>query len=278
MSQCSTVLDAIAAFWDYLASVRPLPLAIAIGCHIAKTMCTSRAWRNVLAAAYPEERVRWPRDLRRLHRGRRRQRDLPRPRRRRRPPDDGAPRRQGSHLHDARQLEPRARDRRLGLRRRALRLGADAGRVPELRRAPVAAELRLRLVPRPPAGLADPARDRRLRRSSRSRSGSGCNVEEFREPRRPGVHRRPHARPAGCARWSSGSSPTGRSASPRSGSCSPPSGSTSRSATCCSSRPRRASPRSCRSAPAASGRSRRSSSTRSAARRHARRCSPSASA
>jgi len=55
-----SVLDAIAAFWDYLASVRPLPLAIAIGCHIAKTMCTSRAWRNVLAAAYPEERVRWP--------------------------------------------------------------------------------------------------------------------------------------------------------------------------------------------------------------------------
>ncbi len=54
-----TVLDAVAAFWDYLASVRPLPLAIAIGCHIAKTMCTSRAWRNVLAAAYPEERVRW---------------------------------------------------------------------------------------------------------------------------------------------------------------------------------------------------------------------------
>ena len=56
----STVLDAIAAFWDYLASVRPPPLAIAIGCHIAKTMCTSRAWRNVLAAAYPKERVRWP--------------------------------------------------------------------------------------------------------------------------------------------------------------------------------------------------------------------------
>ena len=55
-----SVLDAIAAFWDYLASVRPLPLAIAIGCHIAKTMCTSRAWRNVLAAAYPKERVSWP--------------------------------------------------------------------------------------------------------------------------------------------------------------------------------------------------------------------------
>jgi len=55
-----TVLDAVAAFWDYLASVRPLPLAIAIGCHVATTMCTSRAWRNVLAAAYPGLRVSWP--------------------------------------------------------------------------------------------------------------------------------------------------------------------------------------------------------------------------
>jgi len=54
-----TVLDAIDAFWDYLASVQLMPLAIAICCHIAKTMCTSRAWRNVLAAAYPETRVRW---------------------------------------------------------------------------------------------------------------------------------------------------------------------------------------------------------------------------
>ena len=55
----SAVIDAIEAFWDYLASVQPLPLGIAICCHIAKTMCTSRAWRNVLAAAYPETRVRW---------------------------------------------------------------------------------------------------------------------------------------------------------------------------------------------------------------------------
>ena len=55
----STVLDAVAAFWDYLAAVQPLPLAIAIGCHLAKVVCTSRAWRNVLAAAYPDVRVRW---------------------------------------------------------------------------------------------------------------------------------------------------------------------------------------------------------------------------
>ncbi len=53
------VLDAVEAFWDYLAAVRPLPIAIAIGCHVAKTMCTSRAWRNVLAAAYPDTKVRW---------------------------------------------------------------------------------------------------------------------------------------------------------------------------------------------------------------------------
>jgi len=54
-----TVLDAGTAFWDYLASIRLIPLAIAIACHVAKTMCTSRAWRNVLAAAYPATRVRW---------------------------------------------------------------------------------------------------------------------------------------------------------------------------------------------------------------------------
>jgi uncharacterized membrane protein YbhN (UPF0104 family) len=54
-----TVLDAVSAFWAYLASIHPIPLALAIGCHIAKTVCTSRAWRNVLVAAYPGIRVRW---------------------------------------------------------------------------------------------------------------------------------------------------------------------------------------------------------------------------
>ncbi len=54
-----TVLDAVSAFWDYLASVHRVALALAIGCHLAKTACASRAWRNVLVAAYPETRVRW---------------------------------------------------------------------------------------------------------------------------------------------------------------------------------------------------------------------------
>lgn len=53
------VLDAIEAFWDYLAAVRLVPLALAIACQLAKVLCTSRAWRNVLAAAYPGLRVRW---------------------------------------------------------------------------------------------------------------------------------------------------------------------------------------------------------------------------
>lgn len=53
------ILDAIDTFMDRLESVDPLPLALAIGCHLLKMACTSMAWRSVLAAAYPETRVRW---------------------------------------------------------------------------------------------------------------------------------------------------------------------------------------------------------------------------
>ena len=53
------VLDGIDAFLDQLGSVDFLPLALAIGAHLLKMACTSRAWRNVLAAAYPESRVPW---------------------------------------------------------------------------------------------------------------------------------------------------------------------------------------------------------------------------
>jgi uncharacterized membrane protein YbhN (UPF0104 family) len=52
------VLDAIDAFWGYLASVELLPLVLGVVCHVLKTACTARAWRNVLAAAYPRS-VRW---------------------------------------------------------------------------------------------------------------------------------------------------------------------------------------------------------------------------
>ena len=53
------ILDGIDAFLDQLGSVHIVPLALAICCHLLKLACTSRAWRNVLAAAYPEHRVRW---------------------------------------------------------------------------------------------------------------------------------------------------------------------------------------------------------------------------
>jgi uncharacterized membrane protein YbhN (UPF0104 family) len=54
------VLDAIEAFFTHLSSVELAPLLIAVGCHLVKLACTSRAWRNVVAAAYPEQRVPWP--------------------------------------------------------------------------------------------------------------------------------------------------------------------------------------------------------------------------
>jgi uncharacterized protein (TIRG00374 family) len=53
------VLDGVDAFFDQLGSVAFVPLALAVGCHLLKMACTSRAWRNVLAAAYPGERVPW---------------------------------------------------------------------------------------------------------------------------------------------------------------------------------------------------------------------------
>jgi uncharacterized membrane protein YbhN (UPF0104 family) len=53
------VLHAVAVFFETLASVKFTALGLAIACHVLKTMCTSRAWRNTIAASYPEEEVRW---------------------------------------------------------------------------------------------------------------------------------------------------------------------------------------------------------------------------
>jgi glycosyltransferase 2 family protein len=52
------VLDGIDAFLTQLTSVHPFPLFLAILAHLTRLACTSTAWRNVLAAAYPETRVR----------------------------------------------------------------------------------------------------------------------------------------------------------------------------------------------------------------------------
>ena len=52
------VFHNIGVFFDNLASVHWEFLALAALCQIAKTVCMSRAWRNVLARAYPKESVR----------------------------------------------------------------------------------------------------------------------------------------------------------------------------------------------------------------------------
>jgi len=52
------VLDGIDAFLDQLASVDPLPVLLAVLAQLAKLTCTSLAWRNVLASAYPDSAVR----------------------------------------------------------------------------------------------------------------------------------------------------------------------------------------------------------------------------
>jgi uncharacterized membrane protein YbhN (UPF0104 family) len=51
------VLDGIEAFLDQLTSVDFLPVFFAVLAQLAKLTCTSLAWRNVLAAAYPDRTV-----------------------------------------------------------------------------------------------------------------------------------------------------------------------------------------------------------------------------
>ena len=50
---------AVRVFFDELASVSWLALAIALGLHVTKVLLRTVAWRNILRAAYPETRVRW---------------------------------------------------------------------------------------------------------------------------------------------------------------------------------------------------------------------------
>lgn len=52
------VLDGVNAFFEHLTAVDLLPAFLAVLAQLAKLGCTSMAWRNVLAAAYPTERVR----------------------------------------------------------------------------------------------------------------------------------------------------------------------------------------------------------------------------
>jgi uncharacterized membrane protein YbhN (UPF0104 family) len=53
------ILDAGRAFFDGLASVKWGPLALAVLCHLLKVTARTRAWRNIVQAAYPQTDVRW---------------------------------------------------------------------------------------------------------------------------------------------------------------------------------------------------------------------------
>jgi uncharacterized membrane protein YbhN (UPF0104 family) len=53
------VLNAFQAFFDHLRAVAWQPVLLALLCQVGKMCARSRAWRNVLAAAYPRSGVRW---------------------------------------------------------------------------------------------------------------------------------------------------------------------------------------------------------------------------
>lgn len=55
----AAVLPALRTFWAHLSSVSWQPLLVVLASQTCRWLARSRAWRNVLAAAYPDERVRW---------------------------------------------------------------------------------------------------------------------------------------------------------------------------------------------------------------------------
>ena len=54
-----SILDAIGVFFDHLASVEWKWLGIGVLFHLCKLVAVSRAWHNIIRAAYPDRRVRW---------------------------------------------------------------------------------------------------------------------------------------------------------------------------------------------------------------------------
>ena len=55
----SDVLHAFTAFFDHLRAIAWTPVLFALACQLVKTAVRTRAWRNILAAAYPKTHVRW---------------------------------------------------------------------------------------------------------------------------------------------------------------------------------------------------------------------------
>jgi uncharacterized membrane protein YbhN (UPF0104 family) len=55
-----SILHAIGVFFGHLAAVEWKWIGLAIAAHVCKLVLVSRAWRNIIKAAYPRSRVRWP--------------------------------------------------------------------------------------------------------------------------------------------------------------------------------------------------------------------------
>ncbi len=53
------VEHAFRVFFDHVQAIAWLPVVYAVACHFLRLGTRSRAWRNILAAAYPESEVRW---------------------------------------------------------------------------------------------------------------------------------------------------------------------------------------------------------------------------
>jgi hypothetical protein len=53
------LIDSANAFFAHLGRVEWPAIALALLCHLLKVAARTRAWRNILAAAYPREQVGW---------------------------------------------------------------------------------------------------------------------------------------------------------------------------------------------------------------------------
>jgi uncharacterized membrane protein YbhN (UPF0104 family) len=53
------LFEAIEVFFETLTSISWAPLGLAVICHLGRIVARSRAWRNVIAAAYPDTEVEW---------------------------------------------------------------------------------------------------------------------------------------------------------------------------------------------------------------------------
>jgi uncharacterized membrane protein YbhN (UPF0104 family) len=54
-----SLFDAVEAFFENFAEISWAPLALAVACHLGRIVARSRAWRNVIAAAYQDSEVQW---------------------------------------------------------------------------------------------------------------------------------------------------------------------------------------------------------------------------